>query len=342
MLILVVAILGALIPTTFYVVFVWWLDRYEKEPIWLLALAFFWGAGPAAILSFIFELLVDAPLHNLGEGGIAGHLLSVNVSAPIIEESFKGIALIGLVLLFHDEFDDVLDGIIYGAMIGFGFAFTENLVGYFLPILSGQGISAGLVNIFLRTVVFGSNQGFWTAITGTAVGYARLSQTWGRRLLVPIGGWALAVLLHSLHNAGASMVGQTLCLSLILTLMLNWGGVLLLLLVAFSAQRRERGWIERGLAEEVSIGALTQEEYDLLRTPGQRLWTRWQARKRGGRTAYHAVGQYYQYATELAFKKRHLRRTGGENGNAAAIQQLRRQLATSRATAWPWLWPERA
>ena len=35
-----VAILGALIPTLFYVAFVWWLDRYEKEPLWLLALSF--------------------------------------------------------------------------------------------------------------------------------------------------------------------------------------------------------------------------------------------------------------------------------------------------------------
>ena len=306
MLILSVAVLGALIPTIFYVLFVWWLDRYEKEPLWLLALAFFWGAGPAAILSVIFEFLVDAPLHNLAEAELSGYLLSVSVSAPVIEESFKGIALIGLVLIFHDEFDDVLDGIIYGAMIGFGFAFTENLVGYFLPILSGQGISAGLVSIFLRAVVFGSNQVFWTAITGAALGYARLSRSWGRRLLVPVAGWALAVLLHSLHNAGASMIGQTLCLSLGFTLMLNWGGVLLLLLVALSAQRREGRWIEHGLAEEVNIGALSREEFDLLRSPGRRLRTRWQARKRGGRAAYRAVGRYYQCATELAFKKQHL------------------------------------
>ena len=43
-----VALLGALIPTVFYVLFVWWLDRYDKEPVWLLALAFAWGAMPAA------------------------------------------------------------------------------------------------------------------------------------------------------------------------------------------------------------------------------------------------------------------------------------------------------
>ena len=51
MLFAIVATLGALIPTTVYVLFVWWLDRYEKEPLWLLALAFLWGAVPAAIIS---------------------------------------------------------------------------------------------------------------------------------------------------------------------------------------------------------------------------------------------------------------------------------------------------
>ena len=43
-----VALLGALIPTCVYVLFVWGLDRYEKEPLWLLALSFAWGAFPAA------------------------------------------------------------------------------------------------------------------------------------------------------------------------------------------------------------------------------------------------------------------------------------------------------
>ena len=55
MFIWLVAILGALIPTIVYVLLVWWLDRYEKEPLWLLALAFLWGAVPAAIFSILVE-----------------------------------------------------------------------------------------------------------------------------------------------------------------------------------------------------------------------------------------------------------------------------------------------
>jgi RsiW-degrading membrane proteinase PrsW (M82 family) len=339
MLITVVAIIGALIPTVFYVLFVWWLDRYEKEPLWLLALAFLWGAGPAAILSAIFELIVNIPVSGMGAGALRADLFSVGIGAPVIEESFKGIALIGLVLLFPREFDDVLDGIVYGAMIGFGFALTENLVVYLVPILDGQEASLGLVNLFLRTVIFGTNHGFWTGITGAAVGYARLARGWARRLLVPAGGWALAVLLHSIHNLAAATVQEALCLSLTVLVVVNWGGVLLLLLVAMSALRRESSWIEHGLAGEVSEGALTPQEFGLLRSPGQRLWIQWQAYSRGGRAAAGAVGRYFQCATELAFRKRQLGMDVDEARSQPEIQRLRRQLAIYRGLAWPWLWP---
>jgi RsiW-degrading membrane proteinase PrsW (M82 family) len=339
MLIPVVAVLGALIPTAFYVAFIWWLDRYEKEPLWLLTLAFLWGAIPAAIFSMLMELALDIPIAALGGETLVANLASVSVSAPLVEESAKGIALIGLVIIFTREFDDVMDGIVYGAMIGFGFAFTENLFGYFIPILTEEGIGSGVVNIFLRSIVFGFNHAFWTGITGAAVGYARLARTRAQRILVPFAGWAVAVFAHSIHNAGAVLVEQTACLSLGVSLFVDWGGVLLLMIIAALVLRKESQWIERGLQEEVRQGALSPEEFDLLRSAGQRMWMRWQAWGQGGRAAYREVGHYYQTATELAFTKQHLRSLGNEDGNIAEVERLRQALAASRTAAWPWLWP---
>jgi RsiW-degrading membrane proteinase PrsW (M82 family) len=345
MVILSVAVLGALIPTLVYVLFVWWLDRFEKEPLWLLALAFLWGAGPAALLSLGFELRLQELLVAQG-GGLQAGLLGIGLGAPLIEETFKGVALLGLVWLFPREFDDVLDGIIYGAMIGLGFAMTENVFGYFVPILTGLGITAGLLNILMRAIVFGTNHAFWTGITGAAVGYARLEKRPARRLLLPLGGWAIAVLVHSIHNVAISTAQQAVCLSLGLGLLVNWGGVALLLLVAASALRRETRWIEQGLAEEVESGLLSKREYDLLRTPGKRLWRRWQAYREGGRIAYRSVGCYFQTATELAFRKQKYEedplpdkgvRARGEDKRATEIRRLRQELAACRNNAWFWL-----
>ena len=342
MFVITVATLGALIPTVFYVAVVWWLDRYEKEPLPLLALAFLWGAIPAAIFSVLLELALDLPIAALGGGSLVANLASVSISAPLIEESVKGIALLVLVIGFRHEFDDVLDGIVYGAMIGFGFAFSENLFGYFIPILTEQGISSGLTNIFLRAVVFGFNHAFWTGITGAAIGYARLARSRVRRILVPFCGWAAAVVAHGIHNAGAMLVEQTSCLSLGVSLVVDWGGLLLLLIVAALVLRKESQWIERGLQEEVRRGVLSPEEFDLLRSAGQRMWARWHAWGQGGRAAYRDVGRYYQTATELAFTKQHLRSLGNEDGNLAEIESLRQSLAARRSTAWPWLESPRA
>jgi len=335
---LVIAILGALLPTTAYIAFVWWLDRYEKEPIWLLVLAFLWGAIPAALISVVLELAFDIPISALGGESLVANLASVSINAPVVEETVKGIALVGLVLIFRREFDDVLDGIVYGAMIGFGFAFSENLFAYFLPILSDKGVAAGLANVFLRSVPFGFNHAFWTGIVGAAVGYARLARKWAERIAVPMLGWTVAVALHGIHNAGASLVEQTSCLSLGVSVLVDWGGLLLLLSVAILVLRKESLWIERGLVEEVRRGALSAQEFDLLRSAHRRMSVRWNAWSRGGRSAYQAVGRYYQCATELAFKKQHLRSLGDEGGNLAEIQRLREVLAQTRQAAWPWLW----
>jgi protease PrsW len=337
MLVVTVAVLGALVPTLFYITVVLWLDRFEKEPAWLLALAFLWGAIPAALLSVVFELTFDLPLAALGGEGLAANLVSVSVNAPLVEETMKGVGLVALLLLYRHEFDGVLDGIVYGAMIGFGFALTENILGYFVPILASEGIRAGLGTIFMRTVVFGFNHGFWTGITGAAVGYARLAHGGRRRFLVPLGGWALAVLLHSIHNAGASLMEQTACLSLGVSLVVDWGGVLLLFAVAGWALRRESRWIERGLTEEVRRGTMSSQELQLLRSAGRRWAVRWQARSQGGREAYRAIGSYYQCATKLAFKKQHLRTLGEERGNLAEVQRLRQELSIYRDKAQPWL-----
>ena len=148
-----------------------------------------------------------------------------------------------------------------------------------------------------------------------------------------------AVSLHAIHNAGATLIAQTACLSLGVSLVVDWGGLLLLLGVAFMVLRKERMWIERGLVEEVRRGALSPQEFDLLRSAGQRMRVRWNAWSRGGRVAYRSVGRYYQCATELAFKKEHLRSLGDEGGNLAEIRRLRDVLAACRVAAWPWLWP---
>ena len=69
--------------------------------------------------------------------------------APLMEESLKGIAVRLIFLFKKDEFDGVLDGIIYAGVTALGFAMVENVEYYGTPILNG-GIGGLLVSPVLR------------------------------------------------------------------------------------------------------------------------------------------------------------------------------------------------
>jgi len=133
MMLLVVALLSfvaALVPMLFYAYLAWSLDHHEKEPPWLLVLTFLWGAVPAVIFSLFAEVLFDVPLRLVLAPEEAG-LLSVAFVAPIVEEVFKAIPLVFIFIFFRHELDGLMDGLLYGALVGLGFATTENFF-YFL------------------------------------------------------------------------------------------------------------------------------------------------------------------------------------------------------------------
>src|SRR5215208_7028531 len=157
------AILAAAIPTAIYGMLVWWLDRYEKEPPWLITAAFLWGSLPAIGLALLFELGLQIPLAHspLGPDLAAWGL------APLVEEPVKALALVGLFLLARREFDGPLDGIVYGSLVGFGFSMTENAL-YFVRYSGNLGAL-----FWVRSIFFGLNHAFFTSLVGLALGAVR-------------------------------------------------------------------------------------------------------------------------------------------------------------------------
>ncbi len=330
LIVLFLALAGAIIPTAFYVCLVWWLDRYEREPAWLLAMAFLWGAIPAVLIAVLPEVIFDAVLNSaLGSNGIV-NALSFGVSPPLFEESAKGIFLIGLLLLFWQEFDDPLDGIVYGSMVGFGFAMTENLL-YYFGAYSDAGLGGEVVNIVLRSGLFGLNHAFFTSWTGMSLGWARTHAGLFHRLAVPLMGWLAAMFFHSVHNLGAAFAESTACFSFLIALVSDWGGILLMTIVAFWFIGREHEWLVTELQPEVSGGLLSQQDYEVVTSSRKRAIARLQVLSQRGFNAYRRLGQFFATATELAFKKHELRSFGEERGNTAAIAQLRSKLQQLKA-----------
>lgn len=82
--ILSASFLGAFAPMVLYTSIVWWMDRYEREPIRLVAMLFLFGAVPGALLSLGAHWLVTAIApHFLVT--VSGELISIALIAPLLE-----------------------------------------------------------------------------------------------------------------------------------------------------------------------------------------------------------------------------------------------------------------
>lgn len=294
------SIVAAIIPTILYIAIIYWFDRYEKEPWWLLTAAFLWGAIPSIIVAFIFNTVLSIPFYALA-GDSVGNALAASLIAPPVEETVKGIALLGILFIWRDEIDSILDGIIYGAMVGMGFAVVENVF-YFLTVYAESGVEAWQLNIFVRSILFGLNHALFSAMTGLGIAIARMSPNTAVRILAPVGGWMTAMFLHFVHNASVSF-GPLLCL---LTLFFDWGGLLLILCIIIWALVQERDWIRTYLADEVTLGTLSPQHYELACSGRRRNSYTLSLLFSNGPGQWRRTRRFFQRCSELAYKKHHV------------------------------------
>jgi len=320
MLALFTILLAAIVPTYLYVRLFYWADRYEREPRWLATVAFLWGAIPAIIASLIGEMILEVPIGDaaLMTGSVFSSIVEDAIYAPVIEELTKGLALLLIFWFIRREFDGVLDGLIYGALIGFGFAMTENIF-YFIGAFDEGGFGNLAMVILLRTLIFGLNHALYTGLTGIGFGFARNATTRLGRLIWPLVGLMAAILAHSLHNFGASFASENGA-ALLLSLVVAAAGFCIVLLTILLSWQYERNCIRAELAEEIGV-TLTLQEYE-------NLIKRWRNPLRRPKNERAEADRMHLYA-KLALNKSRLRRLGAEREPAlsAQIGQIRAQLA---------------
>lgn len=242
-----IASIVAFTPACLYILPLIFLDRYDPEPIWLLALAFAWGA----LVAVIFSIFVNTAI-----GMIFGPVVAAVISAPVFEEASKGLGLILLLIFFRREFDDILDGIVYGGVIALGFATVENVLYYGRSLVEG-GIGAMLVTFFLRGALSPFAHVTFTAMTGIGCGISRESHNTLVRITMPIVGYFAAVFLHAVWNGMASIgLGAFLLGYLILEIPFFIAFVGFCIYVA----RRQNRILKEMLAIDVARGLITQEQ----------------------------------------------------------------------------------
>jgi len=315
---LIVSILFGFVPVFFMALFVYWLDRYEKEPLILLGATFFWGAVVAAGSAFVINTVFGIGIYALtGSGDIADHT-TASLVAPFVEEGLKGLAVLIVFIFFHNEFDSILDGIIYAAIAALGFAATENVLYIYQHGYLDGGWNGLWQLVFIRDVVVAWQHPFFTSFTGIGLAVARLNRNVLVKIVAIPTGYAFAVFAHAFHNSFSSMIGGFAGFAL--GTLIDWSGWFVMAVFITFMIARERGVLQKQLKEEVASGSISMAQYMKALSP----FTMSTALFTGGL----AASRFYQVCGELAHKKEQLSKLGDEHGNTAIIQSLRSELIT--------------
>jgi protease PrsW len=340
---LTISVVAASIPALFYAAVVLRLDRYEIEPLPAVLACFAWGAIGAILFSVaagtIFQIAIEEAL-----GTDAAATVSVVIGAPLIEESFKGVAVLAVLLFARHEMDSTLDGLVYGALVGVGFAMTENILYFGQAYLEGGLGEFGLL-VFARAVLGGFGHPAYTAITGAAIGWSRGRHGRGiARAIVPVLGWAVAVALHVAWNGGLVLTSLAmdqdaglLQLVAVQSAIVIVPAVLVLYGVARLSARHELQIMREELVHEVRLGTITEVEYAAIVDPEQRRRALADSETRGGRGLRQRQQAFFHTAADLAFRNHHRRQGEPERAGTAARDALDRErlLALRRELAEP-------
>jgi RsiW-degrading membrane proteinase PrsW (M82 family) len=174
-----------------------WLDAKRPEPKTTLRLVAFGGMLAAIPVVMLGELLkmVAPPGYDATTGVCTTYLGAAYLAfaiAAIPEEAAK----FGSVWLFSwrkREFDERMDGIVYGARAGLGFALVEN-VAYLLLLPSTLG---EYISIFLgRALLAVPGHAIWGGITGYFAARKRFDNVGPGAF----GGFAIAAVMHGVYD----------------------------------------------------------------------------------------------------------------------------------------------
>ncbi|MFI0353736.1 PrsW family intramembrane metalloprotease [Actinomadura sp. 9N407] len=288
-----VGLLLAILPIPLLIALVLALDRMEPEPPRLLLFTFMWGAGVAILGALVFNTLGMLYVTVPAFGEDKAHFVSATFGAPLVEEPLKGAVLFGILWFRRNEIDGFVDGIIYAAMVGFGFAMMENVTYYMRAYEEGgtQGLQAVFI---LRGVVAPLSHPLFTSMTGLGVAWAATRRH--LRFVMPVAGLLAAMVLHGLWN-GATTFGLG---GLAVVYVLDFAILIVLIIMVFLERRSVVRRIETYLPMYASTGLVTPADIQMLRGMHARRAARRWARLSGGPGAARAMGDYQLAATELA------------------------------------------
>ena len=310
---LVIGLICATLPVPIYIMLLLWIDRYESEPLWMLATAFFWGALVAVFIAIIFNTSIEIMAMVATHSKQIGENVGAVISAPIVEESAKAFILLVLFFWKKDEFDGIVDGIVYAGMVGLGFAMTENILYYGKALQHG---TEALKFVFiLRGMAAPFSHPLFTSMTGIGLGWSRQSNNGFIKVVAPVAGFMLAMLMHATWNASATYGGEYGFFAVYFGIM--GPAFIMTLMVIFFSLRREGRIVRQFLYPDYQNGFFDGQEYERLCSIRGRMGMSWHALTKQGVSPWRTRMRCNQMASELAFHRSRVARGIARNEQLA-------------------------
>jgi RsiW-degrading membrane proteinase PrsW (M82 family) len=335
----------------------WFLDRRERESPWLFASAFLWGGLIATtlalpvnstVLYFVAQWLEGNAALKEMLGPEAALMIGAPIAAPLVEETTKGLGLLLLFWLVRSEFDNVRDGLVYGALIGAGFNWFESALYVQQNFVEFGNAPLGF-QLGMRYAWLGlAGHAMFSGIFGASLGFARATRIRWLAWIAPFAGFALAVIAHAWNNSLPLFVAlvsarggaappteiaappdmgllQAMASASLTNLFLFLPFVLLMIWIIRRSGHAERAVIREELADEVGR-SITIAEYQAV------LADRVYRTRRIDSSNRAASAALVNAQHELAFRKRRLRdrrldpeadpRVAGRRLQIARLRQL--------------------
>jgi protease PrsW len=312
-----------ILQAVIYLLFIRAIDLYEREPLRYVIPVFLWGFAVATTVSLFFNTLFRLTLSSVTSARTASFFTAV-VEAPVVEECSKGAALLLIFFIAYlarrrsglVEFSGVMDGIVYGSAVGFGFAIAEDLL---------YGLQFGPETFIVRRIFGGFAHASFTSLTGIGIGLIPWVHNRALKIILPMLGLSGAIFLHAAFNFTATVFGPVGYLVLFCVVLVY----IVIIIVWLTIERRA---IREELRDEVKAGTITSQEYAMLpsyfRMTGYYLGLIFTGRL----LTWFRAHKLHSTAVDLALAKRLARRTGSP-GSIDRVRMLRRKILDLREGA---------
>jgi RsiW-degrading membrane proteinase PrsW (M82 family) len=324
-----VGLLLALLPVPLLVALILYLDRLEPEPRALLAAIFGAGAGIAVITALLGRALRTGAITTPDLEPHASIATAVSVGAAVggalVAETLSGLVLMALLASRRTEIDGVEDGVVYGSMVGLGFALVANAYAYAVAWNSGAG---ALAEEFAGRGIFGPVfQALFTSLIGLGVAYAAARPGVPGRHLAIVAGWVAAVALDALwnHSVGEGGIGLQLTYVILIVVLLA------IVVTVIADRRRVILLITSFLPDFEHPEVVTAQDIRMLANLRLRRLGRQWARLNLGIVGRQAMTEYQLAATELAMACH--RKSLGQTTEDAYVRHRDDSLTLMRAAA---------